>query len=308
MNFQDIVYRQKHLLRKKLKESMISCGDEIMDKITTGEGDIEETMITFAKDYSISGRMYFLDEKMIQISSDIYIDKIDSNFDSKELDKKIYASDTDSRFYISNTYISHRNLRPTVSAVNTLVGEDDSLLGYLVLDILVRNIGDDNPTVDKKSMQLKGDPAIRENIFNSIRKQSEMDKNIDVVHAISSELVRNQGIFHIKLHYSSSRSTVWEYSNPYEYVVHTIDEILTPDICLMYKEFGYPKEATVKQADIPRILEKFKYLRFMDDNIYLRAGSINIMNGKVGLNFSCDGSHYLCANEFLEIASSEYGV
>lgn len=34
--------------------------------------------------------------------------------------------------------------------------------------------------------------------------------------------------------------------------------------------------------------------------IYLRSGSLNIVNGKVGLNFSCDGTHYLNYDEFLE--------
>jgi len=41
-------------------------------------------------------------------------------------------------------------------------------------------------------------------------------------------------------------------------------------------------------------------LRFMDENIYLRAGSLNIFNGMVGLNFSCDGSHYMHWSEFLD--------
>jgi hypothetical protein len=48
------------------------------------------------------------------------------------------------------------------------------------------------------------------------------------------------------------------------------------------------------------ILEQFQLLRFMDENIYLRSGSLNIFNGMVGLNFSCDGSHYMSYREFLE--------
>ena len=48
------------------------------------------------------------------------------------------------------------------------------------------------------------------------------------------------------------------------------------------------------------VLEQFQMLRFMDENIYLRSGSLNIFNGVVGLNFSCDGSHYMDYREFLE--------
>ena len=37
----------------------------------------------------------------------------------------------------------------------------------------------------------------------------------------------------------------------------------------------------------------------MDDTLYLRSGSLNIFNGIIGLNFSCDGSHYIPYDEFL---------
>jgi len=47
------------------------------------------------------------------------------------------------------------------------------------------------------------------------------------------------------------------------------------------------------------VLERLKELRQVDENMYLRAGSLNVVNGLVGLNFSCDGSHYLKVEEFL---------
>jgi hypothetical protein len=37
-----------------------------------------------------------------------------------------------------------------------------------------------------------------------------------------------------------------------------------------------------------------------DETIYLRSSSVNIMNGLVGLTFSCDGSHYMPVEEFVE--------
>ena len=41
-------------------------------------------------------------------------------------------------------------------------------------------------------------------------------------------------------------------------------------------------------------------LRLADQNIYLRAASMNIFNGMISLTFSCDGSHYMGWNEFLD--------
>jgi len=37
----------------------------------------------------------------------------------------------------------------------------------------------------------------------------------------------------------------------------------------------------------------------MNDMLYLRSGAMNIFNGIISLNFSCDGSHYIPYNEFL---------
>jgi hypothetical protein len=48
------------------------------------------------------------------------------------------------------------------------------------------------------------------------------------------------------------------------------------------------------------VFEQFKKLRFADETLYLRSASINIINGFVALNFSCDGSHYMPVDEFLQ--------
>ena len=44
----------------------------------------------------------------------------------------------------------------------------------------------------------------------------------------------------------------------------------------------------------------FKALRFADDNVYLRFGSINTVNAMVCLNFSCDGTHVMRYDDFLD--------
>lgn len=56
----------------------------------------------------------------------------------------------------------------------------------------------------------------------------------------------------------------------------------------------------MQPGQIRRVLESFRDLRFADENIYLRIGSINVYNGMVGLTFSCDGSHSIFADEFLQ--------
>jgi len=107
-------------------------------------------------------------------------------------------------------------------------------------------------------------------------------------------------VFHLKLHYASSRATIWTYDDPYNYRLHVLDEIINPNICLLYPKKPYPREAKVSQEQVKQVLNNFHYMRFMDENLYLKTGSLNIMNGTVGISFSCDGNHYLSVAQFLE--------
>ena len=175
------------------------------------------------------------------------------------------------------------------------------VIGCIAADFNISDLPDEDieSFKDNHWRQIKGDPAIRNNLFQQERTNSAMDKKIDQVHDIIYDLVANRGIFHAKLHYSSSRATLWPYEKPYEYRLHVLDEIIDPDVCLVYPSNPYPEEAKAPVGDIIKVFNKFKSLRNADEIIYLRAGSINVINAMVGLNFSCDGSHYMSVKEFL---------
>ena len=105
---------------------------------------------------------------------------------------------------------------------------------------------------------------------------------------------------HGKLHFASSRATIWLADDPWAYRILGIDELSDPDICLAYPRRPTTERAIVAPEHIAPVFEMFRRLRFADDTIYLRVGSLNICNGMIGLNFSCDGSHYLPYDEFLD--------
>jgi len=109
----------------------------------------------------------------------------------------------------------------------------------------------------------------------------------------------DRGVFHGKLHFSSSRATIWLVDDPYRYRLLDINALIDPDTCLSYPRRSYPDDAVVPRGKLRPVLDTLRALRFMDETFYLRAGSINIFNGMVGLTFSCDGAHYLPWDEFL---------
>jgi hypothetical protein len=148
-------------------------------------------------------------------------------------------------------------------------------------------------------LQTLGDSSARQFVFKQACVPNEFDKRLDEVFARVEVLILGHGVFHAKMHFSSGQVTLWLLNDPLRYRVHVKEEFLDPGLCLAYPRLSYTEEALVPTPEIPKILAEFKRLRMQDNHIYLRAASLNVVNGLVGLNFSCDGSHYINYAEFL---------
>ncbi|MDO8705031.1 MAG: hypothetical protein Q7J84_08805 [Sulfuricaulis sp.] len=156
-------------------------------------------------------------------------------------------------------------------------------------------------------LQIRGDPSVRRFVFDQARVANEFDRHIEEVLARIEILLLGHGVFHAKVHFSTGQVTLWLLNDPLRYRVHVTEEFLDPELCRIYPCSSYTGEAIVPSPEIPKILGEFKRLRSLDNHIYLRAGSLNVVNGLVGLNFSCDGSHYLNYADFLTHARELYG-
>ena len=155
-------------------------------------------------------------------------------------------------------------------------------------------------------LQIRGDPSVRQFVFEQAHVANEVDRHIDEVLARIEVLLLGHGVFHAKVHFSTGQVTLWLLNDPLRYRVHVKEEFLDPDICLAYPRLPYTEEALVPTLEIPTVLAEFKRLRMQDNHIYLRSASLNVVNGLVGFNFSCDGSHYLNYAEFLTQAGKLY--
>ncbi len=151
---------------------------------------------------------------------------------------------------------------------------------------------------NEKWLQVKGDPAIRQLVFQQSRVESIFDRRIDGLNEIINELMCNRGVYSVRIHYSSNQLTCWTLENPYSYDVHVGEGVFDPDFV---EEFGISKSnfpTKIPSDAVMPILEELKGFRFLDDTIYLRNASINRVNGMISLTFSCDGSHYISYEEF----------
>ncbi len=205
-------------------------------------------------------------------------------------------------FKLSDAYISRNKKRPSFTAIQVIRNEDGKRVGFLGADFDLRELPDIKEIYQEPDVwrQVKGDPAIRSVVFNQQRVESQMDKHLDAVIPIMCELISEHGVFHGNFHFSSGLATIWLVDDPFSYRILSFDEIIDPDICLAYPRREYDDRAVVPVEKILPVFEVFRRLRFADENIYLRAGSLNVINGMVSVNFSCDGSHYMRFDEFLD--------
>ncbi|MBV2091336.1 MAG: hypothetical protein KUF72_10635 [Candidatus Thiodiazotropha sp. (ex Ctena orbiculata)] len=246
--------------------------------------------------------LYAWDLEGLEISSLVMPDGVDKSWRGRDLSERPYLKNNlpFKGIMLSSVYHSQFSHRECVTALQA-VRQNKNLVGFIAADFSLDKLkADDSTSMGQPQwQQFKGDPAVRGQLFMQQRVQSRLDEHIDSVHETVYDLMTEHGIFHCKIHFSSGRCSFWDMDDPYSYHIHGVEEIIDPDIVLAYPLHPYPERAKVTPQQLRDVLQEFKALRFVDETIYLRSASVNIMNGMLGLTFSCDGSHYMPVEEFL---------
>jgi len=158
--------------------------------------------------------------------------------------------------------------------------------------------------MSKRWLQIKGDPSVRRFLFEQKRELSVFDKRIDDLMTVVESFLAMRGAFHAKIHFSSTQLTCWFYHDPYRYRVFVGEEIFAPGFLDQFAPAVYAEKPHIDADQVRPILEEFKRLRTTDETVYLRNASINLINGIIGMTFSCDGSHYIPYEEFYETVAT----
>jgi len=264
--------------------------------------ELDRTLAASLPEFPLCRLLYAVSTKGVQVSSNIAPGRVDPASRGHDLAARPFLANVVpyQGFLLSEVYFSKISHRPCITAVQAVAG-GARVLGFIAADFELRDLPllEEPRRVVNRWRQIRGDPAIRGTTFQQKKARSQMDERIGDVISIMDELICSRGVFHGKLHFSSSRATLWLTADPYRYRIHVLDEIIDPSVCMAFPSHPYPGEATVPSRLVRPVLERFHSLREADDTIYLRSASINVINGMVGLNFSCDGSHYMGVQEFL---------
>ena len=300
---QTAITRQRMLLSSRLADLMEKLAIESR-RVWPDRNELEANLCKGLDILPYFKYLYVLDASARQITANIsHSGLLVENFGRNRADRPYMKEAlSGAHFSLSDAYISRNARRPSLTAIQHIQDERGQLLGFLGADFDLRELPLTREVYEQPEqwVQMKGDPAIRDGLFSQHRIDSAMDQRIDEVLDLMVELIEVHGVFHAKLHFSSSRATLWLIEDPFRYRLLDIDDLTDPDICLALGVHSYPQNSVISVEDIKRVFRTFRDLRFMDENIYLRAGSLNIFNGMVGLNFSCDGSHYMPWSEFLD--------
>lgn len=287
------------MLRGPLQQTAERCSYAWPDRAA-----LDATLTEAFKTIPACKFLYALNTDGVQISSNVSRAGLMPDDFGRDRSQRPYMREkvpTDG-FVLSQAYISQRSQRPSLTAIQLVRGTDWRVLGFVGADFDLRDLPITRKLYEEPTQwrQLKGDPAIRGTVFHQTRVDSVMDSNIDTVLSVVAELMTEHGVHHVMLHFSSSRAVIWLTADPLRYRLLDIDALTDPDMCLPFPRRPYPADALVRKEQVRPVLENLKRLRLMDDMFYLRTGTLNLFNGVVGLTFSCDGSHYVPVDEFLD--------
>ncbi len=286
------------LLREPLAE-IARCSAEVWNRRESLD-DVLESLFPRVPHCTF---LYAVDADGIQVSDNVSATGLLPEHYGRDRSQRPYMKEVgaDTDFLLSEAYISLRAKRPSVTALQRVV-RDGETLGYIGADIDLRDLPGTARLYEEPGAwrQIKGDPAVRGTLFHQTRVESLMDRHIDQAFSILEELITERGMFQGVIHFSSSRATVWVVDDPYRYRILDHDALADPDVCFAYPRCPYPDDALLPATAVPGVLKGLRDLRFMDETIYLRSASINIFNGMISLTFSCDGSHYMRYDEFLD--------
>jgi hypothetical protein len=301
-SWQDGIYRQREELARMLREPLALLAEKCRPYLA----DREEANAVLMEGFSsipYCAHLYLLDKDATQTSDNVGKAGVVAGHYRRNRAARPYMQESMPvwGFLLSDAYISQVGHRPSLTALQVMVSAE-GILGYLGADFDLRSLPVTSALYQEPHnwRQVKGDPAIRGTLFQQSRVESPMDREMETALSIMEELLTARGVFQCQIHFSSSQATIWTIDDPLRYRILDQEALKDPDICLVFPSRPYPEDAEIPHDTVAQILRAMQALRTVDTTVYLRTASINIVNGMLSLTFSCDGSHYMRFEEFLE--------
>ncbi len=129
-------------------------------------------------------------------------------------------------------------------------------------------------------------------------KDHHFDNNLNTLMAIVHELIMKKGVFHINIHFGSSQLVCWTLDNPFSFQIYTADEVFSDGFMRLFAPLESKLHTCIGKDQVKSILNSLQWLRSKRDGSELRNASIHMINGYIGLGFSCDDTRYINFKHF----------
>ena len=246
--------------------------------------------------------LYAINPDGTQYSGNVTRYGIDESWQNQDLSERPYmcANLPYRGMILSAAYLSQRSMQPCMTVVQAIHSRGQ-LLGFIAADFHLKDL----PIMNTSTLQRmhiqnsRHHPVSGVDTKNGRADSSTADTNIDYLIYALSTMMQEHGVFHCQIHFNSDRCQIWHENDPHQYHLHSINQVMSSDLLCEYPPCEYHARNRVAIEKIPLVFAQFKAMRQADDRIYLRSGSLNLVNGLVSLSFSSDGSHCLAVDEFL---------
>jgi hypothetical protein len=301
ISLKDTIHRQREAIARTLHEPLAQIAGACVGA-WDDRAQLNEVLTSGCLHIPSCGALFAVDRDGIQISDTVSGAGINPADIGRDRSSRPYMREAVPAwgFLLSDAYVGLVSRRPSLTALH-VVRRGEDLLGYVGATFNLKDLPVSARLYEDLPhwLQIKGDSSIRNAVLLQTRVESPMDQNLDQVLSVIEELLIDRGMFQGVIHFASSRATVWTVDDPFRYRILDHEALSDPDICLVYPSRAYADEAVIPKTRIPPLLSALKELRLMDENFYLRSASLNLFNGMISLTFSCDGTHYMPYEEFL---------
>lgn len=186
---------------------------------------------------------------------------------------------------------------------------------------------------EKLQVSIKGDPSLRESAFTRERYESVVDKLLPELEPNLEDLLLNRCIYRIFINFNSGEVRTSSIFDPYNEEIHTANKLiskayverhfpkvgyqeksafvnrmfnfvgrdelfdqLSPGIKKMFNE-SHSNWQPVEPEEISRVLRQLCTLRSIQ-SFYLRNFSISMIQDAIRMQFNCDGTHFVSAEQY----------
>ena len=183
------------------------------------------------------------------------------------------------------------------------------------------------------NLSIKGDPSLRESVFDRGRYESVVDKVMDKLRPNLEELLLNRCVYNLFINFNSGEIRTSSIFDPFVDEIHTSDKLIEKAyIDRHFPEINYKEKAKmiksmyqfissdlnfyqlpvqwkniigrshnkwepIEKEEIQKVMAQLSKLRSIE-SFYLRNFSISMVLDAIRMQFNCDGTHIVSAEDY----------